>query len=90
MIPFAVCAIEAANPDVLTQPQRQNSPEFGEQSAFLANTITPQSDVDGVLYFPMPKLTHGLPLAKNGNKAGIVRVTVPVGEEKFEFLLIVG
>ena len=80
---------EAANPDVLTQLQRQNSPDYIEQSALLANTITPQSDADGVVYFPMPKLTHGVPLAKNGKKAGMVRVTVPVGEEKFEFLLVV-
>jgi hypothetical protein len=80
---------EAANPDVLTQLQRQNSPAYVEQSAFLANTITPQSDVDGILYFSMPKLTRGVPLAKNGNKAGTIRVTVPVGEEKFEFLLVV-
>jgi len=80
---------EAANPDVLTQLQRQNSPDYIEQSAFLANTITPRSDVDGVLYFPMPKLVQGVPLAKIGKKAGMVRVTVPVGEEKFEFLLVV-
>jgi hypothetical protein len=86
----AVCRLrnrETANPDVLTQLQRQNSPGYVEQSVFLANTITPQSDVDGILYFPMPKLTHGVPLAKNGKKAGMVRVTVPVGEEKFEFSL---
>jgi len=80
---------EAASPDVLAQLQRQNSPDYVEQSSFLANTITPQSDADGVLYFPMPKLTHGVPLAPNGKKAGMVRVTVPVGEEKFEFLLVV-
>ena len=80
---------EAANPDVLAQLQRQNSPDYVEQSAFLANTITPQSDADGVLFFPMPKLTRGVPLAKNGKKAGMVRVTVPVGEEKFQFSLVV-
>lgn len=80
---------EAANPDVLTQLQRQNSPDYIEQSAFLANTITPQSDADGVLYFPMPKLAHGVPLARNGQKAGMLRVTVPLGEEQFQFLLVV-
>lgn len=80
---------EAANPDVLTQLQRQNSPEYIEQSAFLANTITPKSDADGVLYFPMPKLRHGVPLATNGKKAGMLRVTVPVGDETFQFLLVV-
>jgi len=80
---------EAACPDVLAQLQRQNSPDYVEQSAFLANTITPQSDADGILYFPMPKLAHGVPLATNGKKAGMVRVTVPVGDEKFQFLLVV-
>jgi hypothetical protein len=80
---------EAANPDVLAQLQRQNSPDYVEQSAFLANTITPQSDADGVLYFPIPKLTRGVPLVANGKKAGMVRVTVPVGEEKFQFMLVV-
>jgi hypothetical protein len=80
---------EAAGPDVLTQLQRENSPDYVEQSAFLANTITPQSDTDGVLFFPMPRLKHGVPLAKNGQRAGLVRVTVPVGEEKFQLVLMV-
>ncbi len=80
---------EAAGPDVLVQLQRQNSPDYVEQSAFLANTITPQSDADGVVFFPMPKLAHGVPLAANGRKAGMVRVIVPVGDEKFQFLLVV-
>jgi hypothetical protein len=80
---------EAASPDVLAQLQRQTTPEFVEQNSFLANTITPQSDADGVLFLPMPKLEHGVPLARNGQKAGLVRVTVPVGEEKFQFVLMV-
>jgi hypothetical protein len=80
---------EAASPDVLVQLQRQNLPDYVEQSAFLANTITPQTDADGILFFPMPKLAHGVPLAKNGQKAGLVRMTVPVGEEKFQFVLTV-
>jgi len=80
---------EAASTDVLTQLQRQNSPDYVEQSAFLANTITPRSDADGILFFPMPKLARGVPLAINGKKAGLVRVTVPVGDEKFELVLVV-
>ena len=80
---------EAAGPDVLTQLQRQTAPDYVEQSAFLANTITPQTDVDGVLFFPMPKLAHGVSLAKNGQKAGLLRVTLPVGEEKFQLVLMV-
>ncbi len=95
-VPAADCDIvcrlrnrEAANPDVLNQLQRQNSPDYVEQSAFLANTITPESDSGGVLYFPMPKLRHGVPQATNGNKAGMVRLTVPVGDQTFQFLLVV-
>ena len=80
---------EAASPDVLSQLQRQNSPDYVEQAAFLANTITPRSDADGILFLSMPKLAHGVPLATNGKKAGILRVTVPVGEEKFQFMLTV-
>jgi len=80
---------EAASSDVLTQLQRQTTPEYVEQSAFLANTITPQTDADGVLYFPMPKLEHGVPLARNGQKAGLLHVTIPVGEEKFQLVLMV-
>lgn len=80
---------EAANPDVLAQLQRQATPDYVEQSAFLANTITPQSDADGVIFFPFPKLAHDVPLARNGQKAGMVRVIVPVGDEKFPFILTV-
>ncbi len=79
---------EAVDPDVLAQLQRQTSPDYVEQNAFLANTITPQTDADGVLFFPMPKLAQSA-LAREGKKAGMVRVTVPVGEEKFQFNLTV-
>ena len=78
---------EVAGPDVLSQLQRQTSPDYVEQSAFLANTITPQSDADGILFFPAPKQAHTE--SPSGKKTGTVRVTVPVGDEKFEFRLIV-
>ncbi len=79
---------EAVSPDVLAQLQRQTSPEYVEQSAFLANTITPQTDADGILYFPLPRLERSAP-GKDGRKAGTVQVTVPVGDEKFQFVLTV-
>jgi hypothetical protein len=41
---------EAGSPDVLAQLQRQSTPDYVEQSALLANTITPQTDADGVLF----------------------------------------
>jgi hypothetical protein len=60
---------EAGSPDVLVQLQRQTSPDFVEQNAFLANTITPQTDADGVLFFPMPKLEPSA-LAREGKESG--------------------
>ena len=66
-------------------PQRNARPEQLERSAFLANTIPPEGDVDGVLYFSMPKLTDRAPISHNSKKSYLVTVTVPVGDEKFQF-----
>jgi hypothetical protein len=66
-------------------PQRSARPEQLEQSEFLANTIPPEGDVEGVLYFTMPKLTDHPPISHNGRKSYLVTVTVPVGDEKFQF-----
>ena len=79
---------EAVSPDVLAQLQRQTSPDYVEQNAFMANTITPQTDADGVFLFPMPKLVRSAS-TKDGKKTGTVQVTVPVGDEKFQFVLTV-
>jgi len=57
-----------------------------EQSEFLANTIPPEGDVQGVLYFSMPKLTDRAPVSHTGKKSYLVTLTVPVGEEKFQFV----
>lgn len=80
---------EASGPDVLMQLQRQNPPEFVEQVALLANTIPPRSDLEGVLYYPMRKLERDPAVAKHRPQSHLVRITVPVGEEKFQFLLAV-
>jgi hypothetical protein len=66
-------------------PQRSARPEQIEQSEFLANTIPPEGDVEGVLYFSMPKLTDRAPISHNGRKSYLVTVTIPVGDEKFQF-----
>ncbi|MGA9568342.1 MAG: hypothetical protein WBS19_22670 [Candidatus Korobacteraceae bacterium] len=66
--------------------QRSARPEQVEQSEFLANTIPPEGDVEGVLYFAMPKLTDRAPISHTGKKSYLVTVTVPVGEEKFQFV----
>ena len=65
--------------------QRGVRPEQLEQSEFLANTIPPEGDMEGVLYFSMPKLTDHAPISHNGRKSYLVTVTIPVGEEKFQF-----
>jgi len=78
---------EGQSADVLAQLQRQNSPEFVEQCALLANTVPPRANVAGVLYFPLGKLAEGAAVPNHGKKARLVRVTVPVGGESFQFVL---
>jgi hypothetical protein len=67
-------------------PKRSTRPEQLEQSEFLANTIPPEGEAQGVLYFSPPKLTDRAPVSHNGRKGYLVTVTVPVGEEKFQFV----
>jgi hypothetical protein len=61
-------------------------PEQVEQGEFLANTVPPDGDVVGVLYFALPKMTDHAPISRTGRKSYQVTVTVPVGEEKFQFV----
>jgi hypothetical protein len=65
--------------------QRGARPEQLERSELVANTIPPEGDLEGVLYFSMPKLTDRAPISHNGRKSYLVTVTVPVGDEKFQF-----
>lgn len=57
-----------------------------EQNEFLANTIPPEGDAVGVLYFAMPKMTDKAPISHTGRKNYQVTVVVPVGAEKFQFV----
>jgi hypothetical protein len=79
--------VEANNPDVLTQLQRQNDPDYVQQNAFLANTIPPRANAVGVFYCPLGKLSEGSPASSHGKKGRLLRVTVPVGSETFQFVL---
>ena len=79
--------VEARGTDVLAQLQRQNTPEYVEQSNLRANTIPPNASVEGVLYFPLGKLAQEALPAKHTKKARSMRVTVPIGDECFQFLL---
>jgi hypothetical protein len=80
---------EASRPDVLLQLQRQVSPDYVERTSFLANTIPPRVDVEGVFYYPMGKLARAPAAAKKAAKSRMVRVRVPVGEVEFQFMLAV-
>jgi hypothetical protein len=66
--------------------RRTAKPEQVEQAELLANTVPPLGDVEGVLYFAMPKMTDKAPVSHHGRKSYQVTVTVPVGDEKFQFV----
>jgi hypothetical protein len=78
---------EASRPDVLMQLQRQVSPDYVERTSFLANTIPPRADLEGVFYYPMGKLARDPAASKKAAHTRMVSVTVPVGDEKFQFML---
>jgi hypothetical protein len=67
-------------------PRRPVKPDVIDQSEFLANTVPPDGDVVGILYFAMPKMTDRAPISHTGRKSYLVTVTVPVGNEKFQFV----
>ena len=67
-------------------PKRSARPEQLEQCEFLANTIPPDGEAQGVLFFSMPKLTDRAPISHTGKKSYLVTVSVPVGNEKFQFV----
>ncbi len=79
--------VEAGSPDVLTQLQRQNLPDYVQQNAFLANTIPPRANASGVFYCVLGKLSASSQASGHGKKSRLVRVTVPVGAESFQFVL---
>lgn len=81
--------VEANSPDVLTQLQRQNEPAYVQENAFLANTIPPQANAAGILYSALGKLSASSQAPSHGKKGRLVRVTVPIGAESFQFVLAV-
>ena len=78
---------EAQGTDPLEQLQRQTSPDTVERWTLLANTIPPRANVVGVLFYPLGKLAKSAAASNNGKKGRLVRVTVPVGGESFQFVL---
>jgi hypothetical protein len=79
--------VEANSPDVLTQLQRQNDPDYVQQNAFLANTIPPGANASGVFYCPLGKLSESSATSPQVKKSRLVRVIVPVGAESFQFVI---
>ena len=67
-------------------PKRPVKADVIDQSEFLANTVPPGGDVAGIMYFAMPKLTDRAPVSHTGRKSYLVTVTIPVGDEKFQFV----
>ena len=80
---------EAQGPDALAQLQRSTSPNYVEECSLRSNTIPPHANVGGVLYFPLGKLAQESSAANHIRKRRIVRVTVPVDGESFQFVLLV-
>ena len=77
---------EIADPSAVQLPRRIVQPDLIEQGEFLANTVPPDGDVGGILYFAMPRLSDRAPISRTGRKCCLVTLTVPVGEEKFQFV----
>ncbi len=67
----------------LSSGWQQNLAESIQQTAFLANTIPPQCDIEGVLYFPMPRQAATDPRARRRSKSYAITITVPVAGERF-------
>jgi hypothetical protein len=80
---------ESEGPDMLAQLQRATVPDYVEQCSLRSNTVPPRANVGGVLYFPLDKLARQPSTADHGKKRRIVRVTVPVDGESFQFVLLV-
>jgi len=78
---------EAQVDDPLVQLQRQNSPDKVEDVALRANTVPPHANVAGVLYYPLNKLSESAAAGEHGKKGRLVRVTVPVMGDSFQFEL---
>jgi hypothetical protein len=87
--PCQLRARETRGPDPLAQLQHQVSPDFAEQCGLLANTIPPQGNVAGIVYYPLGKLSESAAAGDHGKKGRAVRVNLTVGAESFQFDLAV-
>ena len=76
---------EASGKNALSKLQRQASPESVEEYALLANTVPPRANVGGVLYYPLGKLAEAAGVSEHAKKGRLVRVTVAVMGENYQF-----
>jgi hypothetical protein len=67
----------------LSSGWQQNLADSIQHTAFLANTIPPQCDIEGILYFPMPRQAATDPAARRRSKSYAITITVPVAGERF-------
>ena len=67
----------------LSSGWQQDLAESIQHTAFLANTVPPQCDIEGVLYFPMPRQAPTDPGARRRSKSYAITITVPVAGERF-------
>ena len=63
--------------------RQQDIADSIQKTAFLANTIPPQCDIEGVLYFPMPRQAATDSHARRRSKSYAITITVPVAGERF-------
>ena len=67
----------------LSSGWQQNLAESIQHTAFQANTIPPQCDIEGVLYFPMPRQAPTDAAARRKSKSYAITITVPVAGERY-------
>jgi len=67
----------------LSSGWQQNLADSIQHTALLANTIPPQCDIEGVLYFPMPRQAPTDPGARRRSKDYAITITIPVADERF-------
>ena len=78
---------ESHGSDTLAKLQGTDSTDYVERCGLGANTIAPDANVSGVLYFPLGKLMRESMNANSLKKTRIVRMTIPLGGESFQFVL---
>jgi hypothetical protein len=67
----------------LSSGWQQNLAQSIQHTALTANTIPPQCDIEGVMYFPMPRQAPTDVGSRHKSKSYAITITVPVAGERF-------